>query len=453
MPPTPADDREHQSRRRSSYRRGASSAGPSGALAQETLWAGVSEGAQLISSLVIFYLLTTQFRPALYGLYAGLQAMAAMLATLSSASVLMFILQEAIRERRAIADVLPVSLTLALGGGVLMTAAAGLFGPLLLRSLSWELIAAFMAAEVVAVAGFNVATGAVQAVAGFGPAARMRTAYLVVRLASVAALSASGRMSLPSLAATLLVVNAAVGGIALVRVSHRFGAPIRLARVTSADVRRGLAHASVLAGFAVQEDSDKTLMVRFAPVVDAGVYAAGYRAVQLAVLPVKALLFATHNRFLLVEEGVRAQHLRRSARFTVAAVAYAGVAASTLFLAAPFVAEVLGSQYEESVEVVRLLAPLVVMRALSLFAFNGLLGLGRTGVRVGAMWAGAGANVVGNLLLIPHYSWRGAAAATILAEATFAVISWSALVYYQRREDALAPSPLLERDHGPECAV
>ncbi|MCA1706723.1 MAG: lipopolysaccharide biosynthesis protein [Actinobacteria bacterium] len=432
----PGNDWERRSRRRPSRLGGRWSAVQGLSLARETAWAGVIEGTQLVSSLAAFYVLTTELRAASYGLYAGLQAIAAILATLSSASVLMFILQEVIRERRTIAEVLPVSLTLAVAGGVMMTGAAGLFGPFLLRSLSWELITAFMAAEVIAASGVNVAVGVVQASSGFAPAARMRAIYLIVRLASILALWAGGSLSLVSLTTTLLVVNAFAGAVALVYVSRTFGAPLRLGRVPVADVRRGLSHAGVLAGFAVQEDSDKTLMVRFAPVVDAGVYAAGYRAVQLAMLPVKALLFASHNRFLLVEQGARAQHLRRAARFTVAAVTYACLAGCFLFVAAPVVADVLGRQYENAADVVRLLAPLVVLRALSLFAFNGLLGLGRIGVRVAAMWAGAAVNLAGNLVLIPHHSWRGAAAATILAEATFAVISWSALVFYQSREDA-----------------
>ena len=419
-----------------------------GGLAQDTAWAGVSEGTQLVSSLGVFYLLTTQLGPSTYGLYAGLQAVAAAMATLSSASVVMFILQEAIRERRDIGRVLPLSLGMALMGGVLMTAVAAGFGPLLLPRISRELITIFTAAEVLAAAGVNVAAAAVQAVEGFAAAARLRTAFFVGRLLAVAALWGSGSLTLATLAGTLLVLNSVSGVAALFYCGRSLKAPLRLGLPRWTDVRRGLSYGGVLGGFAVQEDGDKVLMVRLGAPVDAGFYAAGYRAIQLVMLPIKSLLFASHNRFLVDEQGEKHQHLRRSMRFTAMAGAYAVVAAAAVLLLAPAVASILGPEYTKSAQVVRALTPLLVLRALSLFAFNGLIGLGRNGVRVAIVVSGAVTNIVANAVLIPRYSWYGAAVATIGAEAIFVALTWTALMYFQRhrdRSEGLGASPATVR--------
>ncbi len=402
---------------------------------RDAAWAGASEGSQLVAALCTFYFLTTELGPAIYGLYAGLQAMAATAATLSSASVVMFILQEAIRERRKINDVFPVSLGLALAAGSIMTVAVAGLGHLLLPGVSGDVIVLFTAAEVLGAAGVNLAAGAVQAVEGFSVAARMRTTFLFVRLLAVASLWSTGRLSLGTLTLTLLAVNCLSGAAALVFCSRRLGAPLRVTLPRRHEVRRSMSYGGVLAAFAVQEDGDKTLMVRFGTPVDAGLYAAAYRGVQLVMLPIKALLLGSHNRFLVDDEGVEGQHLRRSLWYTTLAGGYGLIAAAAMLLLAPAIAAVLGPKYAESAKVVRILAPLVLLRAMSLFAFNGLMGLGRNGVRVGIVTLCAVTNVVVNAVLIPRYSWRGAAAATLTTEAVFVVVTWGALTYLQRSHD------------------
>lgn len=406
-----------------------------GGLANDTAWAGASEGLQLVSSLGVFYIVSTRLGPAEYGLYAGVQAFAATLTALAGGWVVMLLLQEVIRERRSLQEVLPMALGPALAAGVVMTALAALFGPLLLRNLSWELVTVFTAAEVLGASAVQIGAGALQAVRGFAPAARLRASFLVVRLATVVVLLGLGVISLPVLAGSLLVVNTLSGAAVLVGVSRALDAPLRLGFPTWPELRSGLSYGGVAAAFGVQEDGDKALMVRFAPPVDAGLYAAGYRGVQLALLPIRALLSSSHNRFLVHDPGARGEHLRRSLRFTALAGSYGIVAGTLLIAAAPAVAIVLGSAYEEAVTVIRWVAPLVVLRAVSLFPFNGLMGLRRNGVRVGILVSSALANVVGTVLLIPRHSWRGAAAATVASELLFAVSSWAALVYFQRRHD------------------
>jgi O-antigen/teichoic acid export membrane protein len=85
---------------------------------------------------------------------------------------------------------------------------------------------------------------------------------------------------------------------------------------------------------------------------------------------------------------------------------------------------------------VRVLCALVLLRSLSVFAFNGLLGLRSHGARLLAVGSAAAVAAVGTALLVPVWSWWGAAIATLVAELVFLGACWTALVRQQRRNDA-----------------
>jgi O-antigen/teichoic acid export membrane protein len=78
---------------------------------------------------------------------------------------------------------------------------------------------------------------------------------------------------------------------------------------------------------------------------------------------------------------------------------------------------VLGPEYFRIVEALRWLAVLPMLKAVHYFLADTLTGAGYQGVRT-FIQAGVGAfNVLINLWLIPAYSWRGAAWASIASDA------------------------------------
>jgi O-antigen/teichoic acid export membrane protein len=214
------------------------------------------------------------------------------------------------------------------------------------------------------------------------------------------------------------------------------GLRLRLAQPTRRDLRDTLSFAAALLSFSVHEDADKILMVRLAEPATAGLYAAAYRAVQVAMAPLRALQAASHRRFLEHDPTRRGEHVQRSATFTAAGAGYGCVAAVAVFLVAPLLPVVLGSAYAGSVDMVRLLAGLVLLRGLGMFCFNGLMGLRAHGARLMIVASAAGVALAGCALLIPTWSWRGAVGATLVAELVFLALSWAALLRLQRRHDA-----------------
>jgi O-antigen/teichoic acid export membrane protein len=130
-------------------------------------------------------------------------------------------------------------------------------------------------------------------------------------------------------------------------------------------------------------------------------------------------------------------------RFTALSAAYGAVAVVVLVVAAPLIPVVLGDAYRQTATMLPWLAGLVLLRALSLFAFNGLMGLRRNGARLAIIVCSALAAVIGGVVLITGYSWQGAVLATFISEIVFVSLTWLALVHVQRRHDRS-----LERAHA-----
>jgi O-antigen/teichoic acid export membrane protein len=401
----------------------------------DTTWATGSEIATLASSLVVFYLITTRLGAEGYGYFIGGQTLIAVLAMLSSAWVGLLLLQEVVREGTPASAIFPACTTLVLSTGCLAVTLCLALGSVLLPGLALGTLALFAVAELLGASLLNLAASVRQANADFAGFAKLRTGLTALRVSAVVIIILLGRISLLSIAVAYCTVSVLAGLIALGDVIRRFDLPRRPGRPTWSTTKKGLSYAGALVAFSVQEDADKILLVRLADPVTAGVYAVAYRAVQLALVPIRALTSSSHRAFLQHDPFRRGEHRTRALRYTALATSYGAVAVVLLLVLSPAVPRILGEEYRAATPMILFLAPLVLFRALSLFAFNGLMGLGRSGARLVIIGCSAILNLLLNAALIQKLGWQGAATATLLVEGAFLTATWLALVWYQRAHD------------------
>jgi O-antigen/teichoic acid export membrane protein len=115
---------------------------------------------------------------------------------------------------------------------------------------------------------------------------------------------------------------------------------------------------------------------------------------------------------------------------------YGLVFAAALFVCAPLVTVLLGDDYDGTVTMLRVLSPLVAVRACAEFPLNGLLGLGKLGVRTATIAGAAVSALALYLLLIPALGWQGAVIGTYASEVLLGIVAWLCLLHYQRKHDA-----------------
>jgi O-antigen/teichoic acid export membrane protein len=154
----------------------------------------------------------------------------------------------------------------------------------------------------------------------------------------------------------------------------------------------------------------------------------------MGLLPVEALIRASDADFF--QRGARGAHhvVQLFRRLLLPAAGLAIASGIGLLVVAPLVPLLVGSEYDEAVNVVRWLAVLPLIRAFQLFPSNAIIASGRAMTVAGMLFAAAAVNICVNLVLIPEHSWRGALVATYVAEVLYAIALWVVATRFGRRD-------------------
>jgi O-antigen/teichoic acid export membrane protein len=176
------------------------------------------------------------------------------------------------------------------------------------------------------------------------------------------------------------------------------------------------------------------MLARLSTVEAAAIYAAAYRFIEAAILPIRSVANAAYPEFFrLGMQGVTSsfgfarQILRRS-------IVYGLGMAVALFLAAGFIPMVLGHAYHESAAVLRWLCLLPVIKCAHIFLSDTLTGANYQWQTSSAQIAVAVFNVVINFWLIVAFSWRGAAWSSLATDGLLMVLLYMIIQRHLQRE-------------------
>lgn len=237
-----------------------------------------------------------------------------------------------------------------------------------------------------------------------------------------------------------LVGTAVSALVAVALVSRELGRPkLALERIRP-EMKEGFYFATALSAQGIYNDIDKTMLVRLATLEATGIYAAAYRLIDVSFLPVRSLLWAAYARFFQHGMAGLQGTLGFAKRLLPMAGGYGLAVGVGLFLVAPLVPLVLGKDYTETVEALRWLALLPFLKAVHDFAADALTGAGFQGPRSCVQVLVAVTNVGLNFWLIPLYSWRGAAWASLLSDGLLALALW-VLAWWLARRTQGQPAP------------
>ncbi len=384
-----------------------------------------SQAGRLVTQAVYFVIVARVLGPHEFGEFAGVLAVASVASPFAAAGVGNLLVMHVAREPGRFPRLWGTALAAIPVAGVPLLLIVAAASALVFPSLPLRLVLAVGIAEFFFARLAETAAQAFQAferlrfsaVLGFLPSATRCCAGV---LFAILASSGSGAVAwsywyLASSAAAALIALAVAGSV--------LGRPER-SRLKLRDFPNGLYFSLAQSSANIYGDIDKAMLARLATLATAGVYAAGYRAVSLAFVPVQSLLYATYARFFRRgADGINGS-LRFACRLLPFTVAYAGCASVALFLAAPLAADVLGSDYGDASSVMRWLAPLPLIQAFYYLAGDTLTGAGFQRARSFLQLGAAALNIGLNLWLIPQHAWRGAAIATLVSLALLAVAMW-----------------------------
>lgn len=396
------------------------------------------QSIRLVIQAIYFILIARSLGPRGYGAIVAVTALAAVLSPFSAlGSPNLFIKNVKSGKREA---------RLCWGNGLVLTVVSGLVLGALVGVVNSAFQLKIVPLVLISVALSDLILMRIIDLVAFGLAAagRMKEVSLqfvlisLLRLIAVAVLNMwMGRLTVRAWCIAYLVTSVLATIVVVMRASELWGTPRVSFRALREDAFEGFFFSISISAQTIYNDIDKTMLARLSDAGSTGIYGAAYRLIDMCMTPVRSLISAAYPEFFrLGTEGISAtcsyawRLIRRTAIYGLAIFLL-------LMITAPFVPLVLGPKYLEVVPALRWLALIPFLRCIHLFFADALSGAGYQNVRAAVQVLVAVLNIGLNLIVLPRWSWRGAAWTSIGCDAALVICFWLALAACRRRSTAV----------------
>lgn len=391
-------------------------------------WMFGGQTARLVLQAVYFVALARALGAEAFGLLAAVVAVTAFLAPLAgwgSGNLLIRAgAQGASRQPRLLAAALTVVPIL----GVFWSIATATGMSVVLPAASFGVVFALAVSELVAARVVELCAQAFQGLERLRATSTALVAAASARAAAALAFTATGGTSVREWSLWLVVSSFSVAVAVCVFCVNSLSA-VRPSRSDFVMIRReGRTFAVGLSASSALTDADKIVVARLSSLEAAGIYTAAYRVVSLSLTPIVALFQTTYARFFREgREGV-ASAIPFAMKMLIPASIYGAAVGVALFFGAPAIPWAIGESFSASTEAVRWLALLPLLQAVTYVGGDCLTGGGHQALRTRIQVLAAILSVGLAVVLVPQFSWRGAAAATLITYGLLAAALWTAVL-------------------------
>ena len=235
-------------------------------------------------------------------------------------------------------------------------------------------------------------------------------------------------------AALFLISSAIAGGISVFTVNKLIGYPKPVLSKLKPIVKEGIYFSISGSANNINSNLDKTMLASMSTLTAAGIYGSAYRFIQVGNILLLSIFGASYTRFFKHgASGIRSSFGFAKRLLPVLGL-YGVVSLLGYLIFASFLPTILGEEYRNAIEALRWLAPLPAIAAFQHLAANTLMGAGHQKARSAVQVASALLNIGLNLWLIPLYSWKGAAWATLISDSLRLIFVWLIVFWLTRRE-------------------
>jgi O-antigen/teichoic acid export membrane protein len=272
----------------------------------------------------------------------------------------------------------------------------------------------------------DMAVWAFQAFEMFSKNAQLNVLISLTRLTGIVALALMiAHPTILAWSAVYLAGSLLAALIAVAWVTLSLGKPkLALGRIGRKETAEGFYFSVSLSTQTIYNDIDKTMLAHLSTLEATGIYGAAYRLIDVAFLPVTALLSAAYPGFFRCgRDGIHAT-TQYGRQLMKRILPYSFFAFAALLVGAPMVPWILGHEYVHVVEALRWLAVLPLLKTFHYFIADSLTGAGYQGRRTLVQLGVAVFNVLVNLWIIPAHGWRGAAWSSIASDGLLALALW-----------------------------
>lgn len=394
-----------------------------------TIWQSVRLGLQMVYLVLVVRILGAEG----YGMFAASVALAASLSPLVGLGFGVILIKAVSRAPETFsAHWAKALMAVAVTAPLMMVAMLLLSVYLLPAEGHWAFIALIAAAELVAMPLVSTASHAFQAHEHLGRTFFNHVQLNLVRLVVIAVLAIAGWDDLLKFAWGYFGATVLAAAISLIQVSRAFGWPAWRLRGISSEAREGLVFSLSVVASSAHSELDKTLMLRLDTAAATGNYSLATRVVSAATMPLVAYVLAVVPRlFREGEQGVLAA-AGVARRLLLPVLLYGMSVPVGLYLCAPILPWVFGTDFLATLPLIGWLAPLPLLVGVSQLGLNVLSASGWQRARLMIEGIGLVTNVILNLALIPTWGAQGAAAAMLTSQTLLVLIPVAVIVYLKQ---------------------
>ncbi len=407
-------------------------------MAHKTMWVFAGQGMRLVLQAVYFILIARVLGVDYFGSFAAAVALVAIVSPFASLGFGNILVKNVSRDRDLFRECWGNTLFMTGASGCLLLVLVMVVAKAVLPpSIPAQLVLIVAISDLIAGRLTDAASQAFQSVEQVRWMAKVQILLSVVRVLAALTLAALFRHPTALQWGYLYGGSSVVPGtIAILLVNHRVGMPRPNLRIIWRQMREGFYFSTGLSAQTVYNDLDKAMLAKYSTLDATGLYAAAYRIIDVLHTPIRSLLYAAASDcFRAGSSGIRGS-VAFMRRLMPKALAYSLLILCVLLVSAPIIPHILGKEYAHSVEAVRWLAFLPLLRTVHSFYSDALTGAGFQGLRMSLQVVVAVFNVLINLWLIPAYSWRGAVYSSLASDALLAVVIVSAAMVLCRMESA-----------------
>jgi O-antigen/teichoic acid export membrane protein/predicted glycoside hydrolase/deacetylase ChbG (UPF0249 family) len=403
-------------------------------LAHNTGWMLLGQGISLFIQAVYFVIIARSLGAQQYGAFIAAAAFTQILSPFVGFGGIDLLIKNVARDRRHFPVYWGNLLFMTLASGLASTAFVIAVARLVLPASIPLLVIVFVSlAELIFSRLIDSSAAAFLAIERLDVTAQLRIWPTLARLVGIVALAASLQHPTArhwSFVYLLTTIFGATLGLAWVHT--RIGRPRLALRRIRGEFVQGMYFSTSTSAQSIYNDIDKTMLARMATLDAVGIYAVAYRFIDLAFLPVRSLSNAAYPGFFRAGQESIQGAISYMRRLLPRAAGYSSLASLCLVVGAPVIPYIFGSEYARTVEALRWLALLPLLKTIHFFCANTLTGSGHQGARTLIQVVVAGFNVLINLWLIPAYSWRGAAWSSVATDALLAALMCLAMLRVDR---------------------
>jgi O-antigen/teichoic acid export membrane protein len=392
-------------------------------LARNTLWSLGGSGMRLVIQAIYFIIIARCLGPGQYGGFVAATALAAVMSPFVGLGCGGLLIKNVSRDRRLFAEYWGNGLIMTLVTGSLLTVFTTAICRLALpRSIPIPVIVLISASDLIFMKFLELGAWAFQSVERLSRNPRLNVLASLTRLIGIAVLALiASHPGVMAWSAVYLAGSILAALIAVAWATFSLGKPKLALHRIRAEGAEGFNFSVGQSAATIYNDIDKTMVARLATLEAAGVYAAAYRLIDVAFIPVRALLTATLPGFYRTgADGLQAS-MQYGKRMLIKVLPYSLFTFAAIMLGAPLVPHIIGRQYTDITEALRWLALLPLLKTLHFFMADALTGADHQGTRSLIQVGVAGFNVLVNLWIIPAYGWRGAAWSSIASDGLLAL--------------------------------